>query len=157
MSHVGKYLFSVITAALATALASLIINTKTPVGSIVKMVCGVFLAITMISPIIDIPMLDLTGCFSSVSLDAQSIAQSGLGISSSNQKEIINERVTAYVLEKAEALNMDITAHVEFTDAATPTPYKIYLEGAASPYAKDVLVEYITEHLGITEEYQVWN
>ena len=59
--------------------------------------------------------------------------------------------------KKAKALNLDITANVEFGREDVPIPTEIYLYGNASPYAKYELTRYITEQLGIPEENQVWN
>ena len=67
------------------------------------------------------------------------------------------EQASAYVLEKAKALNLDITAQLEFGNEDIPIPKQIYLNGNVSPYAKKELTHFIAEQLGIPEENQVWN
>lgn len=157
MSQIGNYLFSIITAALATSLVGVIFNENKSVGSIVKSISGLFLVLTVISPILGIQTFHISDYFSSLSTDAQNVADSGAEIAASAQKTIIKEQASAYVLEKAKALNLDITANVEFGREDVPIPTEIYLYGNASPYAKYELTRYITEQLGIPEENQVWN
>ena len=157
MSRMGQYLFSVLTAALATSLVGVIFNGNKSVGSIIKFISGIFLGLTVISPILNVQSFNISDYFSSLTTDAEIIADTGSDFAAANQKAIIMEQASAYVLEKAKALNLDITAQLEFGNENIPIPKQIYLNGNVSPYAKKELTHFIAEQLGIPEENQVWN
>lgn len=157
MSSIGQYLFSVLIAALLTTIVCIFVSEKTSSGLTLKIICGIFLVFTAISPVLDIHIIDLSDYWSTISEDTQHISAYGIESSLAEQKTIINEYLTAYVLEKAHALNLDVDTYIEFNNDSIPTPYKIYFKGNASPYAREELTQYITENLGIPEEHLIWN
>ena len=156
MGSIGQYLLSILTAALISAVVFAVVSEKSPLRSSLKITCAIFLGITALSPLTDIK-IDLSEYFSSLSTDNQWITDWGTAATLSEQKTIINESISAYILEKANSLNLDVTTLVEFKDDKIPIPYKIYIDGDASPYAKKELAQYITENIGISEEHQIWN
>ena len=81
----------------------------------------------------------------------------GITASYNQQKAIITEKATAYVLEKANSLNLDLSAEIKFSNDGIPIPEKIYLFGAAGPFAKEQMTIFIAENLGISEACQIWS
>jgi len=53
-------------------------------------------------------------------------------------------------------MDLNIDAEVILDDSSPPKPCSIILKGAASPYAKEILGQYINDTLGIAKEDQLW-
>ena len=71
---------------------------------------------------------------------------------------VIKEQTEAYILEKASALNADITVSVKLAlDTQYPTPESVHIKGNISPYARRLLSQTIQDDLGIASEDQVWS
>lgn len=157
MSQIGRYIFTILAGAFALSIISIVMDDKSAVTSMVRMICGLFLTITAISPLLNIQIPDLTKYYSDISTDSKFITDAGIEIARTEQMAIISEQTSAYILEKAKMLNLDLTAQVVCSDEAVPIPERVYLTGAAGPFAKTQLSAFIVEHLGIPEEQQIWN
>jgi len=157
LSQVGRYIFTILAGAFASSVISIVLDNKSPVMSMVRMICGLLLTITALSPLLDIQIPDLTKYYSHISTDSKFITETGIDIARSEQMAIISEQTSAYILEKAKMLNLDLTAQVVCSDDAIPIPESVYITGAAAPFAKTQLSAYIAAHLGIPEERQIWN
>ena len=106
---------------------------------------------------LNIQIPNLTIYTDALSEEGQQLADSGIAATYDQQKAIITEQATAYVLEKAKALNLDLSTEIAFSNDAVPIPVKIYLFGAAGPFAREQMATFITENLGISEACQIWN
>ena len=157
MSRMGQYLFSVLTAALATSLVGVIFNGNKSVGSIIKFISGIFLGLTVISPILNVQSFNISDHFSSLTTNAEIIADTGSDFAAANQKAIIMEQASAYVLEKAKALNLDVEVELVLGSDEIPVPEQIYIQGAVSPFARNQLSTFISDNIGIPEDRQIWS
>lgn len=71
--------------------------------------------------------------------------------------ELITEEAEAYILDKAQALSLDITAEVTAQIQDTyPVPWTVTIRGSPTAAQKAALTENIAEELGIPEERQEW-
>ena len=68
---------------------------------------------------------------------------------------IISEEAASYILDKADALGLQLEVQVELD--AELLPCGVRLQGAASPYARSQLSGQIETELGIPKERQVWS
>ena len=125
-------------------------------GAVAKLLTGIFLALTVISPLAKVELNRLAD----IVLDHR---QSGLAAAAAGEEmtrqalaESIKSRSEAYILDKAAALEVSLTVEVEVTDEDIPVPCQIRLSGQVSPYAKNRLSGIITEDLGIEKERQIW-
>jgi hypothetical protein len=98
---------------------------------------------------------------------AQSLAQAGYSDLLSTQmvdleansllEGLITDSAEAYILDKASAFGLtvsaDVTCRVEDT---YPVPWSVRLEGSPTGQQKKALTEIIREDLGIPEERQEW-
>ena len=94
--------------------------------------------------------------FFRLELDAEDIVSEGEDMAVSATASIIKEQVTAYILDKASSLGLNLEVEVTMTGSSPPVPSAVALKGTASPYAKQRLQQIITDELGIPEENQSW-
>lgn len=157
MSAVGQYLFTVIMAAFVFSVVCTVVGNKSPLSSIIRLIAGLFLTITALSPVLKINWDNFTEFTSSIQLDGASIVERETERVQSEKLSFIKQKTEAYVLEKANNLGLDITVSVSFQSAEQPLPTQIQIAGNAAPYAKRQLSSIIASDLGIPEECQIWN
>ena len=157
MSQLAQYLITILSAALAISLIGTVMDNKSPVTATIKLICGIFMLLTALSPMLDLRIPNLSVYADELSAKGQEIADLGITASYNQQKAIITEKATAYVLEKAKSLNLDLSAEIKFSNDGIPIPEKIYLFGSAGPFAKEQMTIFIAENLGISEACQIWS
>ena len=156
VEDIRQYLLTVIAAALLCGVINGIIGKKSAYGAVVKLVTGLFLAVTVISPWVKFKITDFSSYIEGISADAQSVAASGELMAQDELASIIKTQTQTYILDKATSLKLDVEVEVTLCDSDPPLPCAVTLRGAASPYAKEMLCQYIANDLGIPEEDQLW-
>lgn len=157
MDFLKQYILSISAAAIICGIITNLVEKKSTNAAIVKLICGLFISITIIAPWTQIHFSDFSTYLGSLKIDATNAVANGSKIASESTAAIIKERVEAYILDKAASLNLDITVGVELSKDAPQIPYSVIISGSVSPYKKNALQSIITENLGIPEENQVWN
>ncbi len=156
MEAVGKY----ITAVSAAAVLCGIVNNLLPGGgvskSLVKLICGIFLAFVVVSPLAEIDLGDLPALSTEYLQDAQAASAEGEELASAAISERIKAQTEAYILDKARQFNADLTVEVTLSGGVLPSPVGVRLEGSISPYNKARLAAILAEELGIAKENQIW-
>ena len=154
MEWITRYLMSVIAAAILCAAAKSFLSSKGTASAMVKMMCGLFLAITMIAPWngVDWNVLRVN----QDELEGIEAIEAGANYSQSAIEDLVRENIKAHILDKAAYLEMSIDVQVDVGAQYPPIPEKITITGAVSPYAKKVLSKYIESELGVPEEKQIW-
>ncbi len=156
MEDIRQYLLSVAAAALVCSIIKTLTDGKGTLSSVVKRVCGIFLAITVFSPLVTIDFSDITLLPDTCLHEAEDAVASGTAMADAELQGIIIERTEAYILDKAAELHLQITVDVTLSPQAPYAPCGVTLSGTASPYAKQTLQEYIANQLGISKEAQQW-
>jgi hypothetical protein len=98
---------------------------------------------------------------------AQSLARSGYSdvlstaavdqAANSLLEELITDAAETYILDKASALQLALSASVTCRVEDTyPVPWSVRLEGSPTEQQRKALTEIIREELGIPEERQEW-
>lgn len=155
MEDLRQYVISVVCAAIFCGILLSLLQ-KSSARDILKLLCGLFLAFTVIRPISQIGELDLSDFGLSYSEDAAQAAALGEKYTREAMAEIIIEETEAYILDKAEALNVSLEADVTVSLDDIPVPAAVRLTGEVSPYAKGELQRIIENELGIAKEDQLW-
>ena len=156
MASARQYVISVTAAAIACAVV-LSLSPKGAAHGVLKMLCGIFLTFTVLSPISRIDFGELIEDFTlRYDLDGEAAAAFGEELSRDAMADIIKAETEAYILDKAAELNATLEAEVTVSDADTPVPVAVALRGEVSPYAKQRLAAIIEEDLGISKEDQLW-
>ena len=156
MHNLGQYILSVITAATITSIISNFTDSKSYTAPYIKLVCSLFMTITIFTPLLNFKLNDIPDLYIAMQDDAQSIAMEGEAAAHSQKLVIIKEQLEAYILEKAEAMGLDITVDITFADGNDLLPQSITICGSVAPYAKSILATTIANDLGIAEDKQQW-
>ena len=122
----------------------------------IKMILGLFILITAISPWSEFRLSDITEAVDITKYDAQSFASDGSNYSEELIRNGITDRTEAYILDKAESLGVELNVRVVLADASPYAPESVELSGYASPYNKMRIQRIIEDDLGIREECQIW-
>lgn len=155
MEAIRSYLLSVTAAALICSMVTKLVH-KGTVGTVMKLLTGICMALTVVSPLVDIRLDGLKDLTVDVSQAASKAAAAGENLARQELETIITAQTQAYILDKAEELGLSLSVEVVLSGESYPVPAGVKLEGNASPYARMVLSDYITEKLGISAEDQKW-
>lgn len=156
MESFGAYILSVAAGAMICTAATALLKNCGNSSTVLKLVCGVIMAVIVIRPLDGILLPDLQGYI----LDLEGSTAAAVQAGTEQRYLLLNDRITeqtqAYILDKAESLGMTLEVSVELDQGTVPVPVRITLIGKASPSAKAALQEFIAENLGIGKEDQVW-
>lgn len=154
MEGLRAYVISVTAAAMICGIVAGLVK-KNGAGELIRMVCGLVLAFTVLRPIAGLKLDQLP--FDLPSLPSgEDAASQGEKITREAMEDIIKSQTEAYILDKAAALGVNLTAEVLLGEDTIPVPVGVILSGACSPYAKSELTDAIEKDLGIPKENQLW-
>jgi hypothetical protein len=156
MGDIRGYLLRLIAAAMVCWMAHAMMKKDTPVAAIGKLLCGVFMALTVLSPMMEFRIPDLMAYAEDYSTAAAQAAAMGQNFTNGAMTEIIKQRCASYILDKAREFGAELTVDIQVTEDFMPVPCAVTITGAVSPYARLRLGELITANLGIGEEAQFW-
>lgn len=156
MNAIRDYILSLLCVSIVCALLRCLIDEKSSSGKIIKMLCGIILAVTAISPLIQVKISDLDYYFENISIQSKILIQKGEDSSSREMAAIISEKTEAYILEKASVYDCSLNIDVILTKDAIPQPVAVDITGTVSPYVRSKLMQIIETDLGIPKESQQW-
>lgn len=151
-----SYILTILIAAMVCAVAGILLPPKTSVGQITKLLSGVLLIVTVISPLTNISFRHLTDYLNGLSSNADSYVEDGRTVAQEQIDTIIKAETEAYILDKASQMGLQIAVEVALDENNHSIPSSITVTGLLSPYTKEVLSGYITDTLGIAKEKQIW-
>lgn len=156
MDSIKSYLLSLISAAVICSIISIFIKKDSAYGSAIKIMCGVFLLVTAISPVLRVQIHNFTGYWDDLHSDANFIIENSEADAFEEACNIIKAQSEAYILDKASLLGLDVKVVITLNDTVPPSPYIVEIKGAVSPYLKQKLQKIILDDLAIPEERQIW-
>lgn len=156
IESIRNYLLSVVAAAVICGIVKRLLGDKGTQGAVAKLLTGIFLALTVVSPLAKVEIGRLADTAEDYRADGLAAAALGEEMTRQTLAESIKAQSEAYILDKAAALEVTLTVQVEVSDEEIPVPYRVRLAGKVSPYAKNKLSGIITEDLGIERERQIW-
>ena len=155
MESFKAYIMSVCAAAIISACANALLKSKSN-AKLIRLICCIFVMITVIKPIASVKFPDLEKIISARSYDSSDHISAGISQAAALQKEVILQRVEEYILDKAEQLECDLVVSVFLRDEAPYEPVGVKIQGEISPYAKSILSSSLYQDLGIAREDQQW-
>ncbi len=156
METIREYIISVVSAGAVCSVVDRLMGKKSANSALIHMLCGIFMALTLVSPILEIRLDAYTDYFGEIISQSQSVAAIGQTDAYNELNTIIKANTEAYILDKADSLGLALDVEVTLNEDNPPVPSKVYLEGNIAPYNKKLLCDYITQNLGIPKEDQVW-
>ena len=156
IDSIGNYLLNIVGAAIICGVLTSVISGKTGSGAVIRTLSGIFLTITILSPIFDLSLTDLSSYLDDMQIDAQLYVQDGLDLAQTQKNVIIKEQLEAYISDKAKACGCEVRAVITISESQEVETMSVELSGAVSPYNKKVISRMITDDLGIPEDKQIW-
>lgn len=156
MDQIGQYVIRLTAAALICGAVMSIADKKGTIGVAVKLLAGMFLTLTMISPWVQFHLNDLESLLDDVQLSADRLTGSAQSATRDEMAKRITDSTAAYILEKAQSLGAEITVEIILDESDIPVPCLVRLSGSVSPYGKQKLSSIIENDLGIPPEEQIW-
>ena len=120
------------------------------------MLCGMILTVAVIRPLSAFSDLELDIIDPTILSVGESISAQGEKSAADAMASIIKERCEAYILDKANALGIHVTAEIALSDDAIPVPVSVTLSGAVPLNLRLRLEALIQEDMGITKENLQW-
>ena len=155
MDGVRQYITSVTAAALICAIAAGLVP-KGTARELVRLLCGIVLAVTVIRPLAGWDYTQLPDITSLPLREAEAAAAAGEKMAKQSAAQFIKEESEAYILDKAAGMDAKLTVEVTVSDSGTPVPVAAKLSGAVSPVVRQQLEGILQTDLGITRENQTW-
>ncbi len=156
MDFIRDYLLSIIGGAMICGVILQII----PKGQyliLLKLLCGLFLTMSLLHPLIHMNWQTITDEWTLAKFeDGESIAAMGQRYSEKLLVARIKQEAEEYIFDKAAAFGLCIHADVEVSQSDIPVPVSVRLSGAADVTDRERLMQIIFEELGISKENQLW-
>lgn len=156
MVGIKDYFLSVIASAIICFIAISLTDKKGVISQVIKMICGLFMIIAVVSPLRNFRFDNLNGYFNDITQQADDAVLYGESLAQEEMTAIIKEQVEAYILDKATAFRMDVRVEVGMSESNPPLPEKVMFKGNASPYEKRRMEQILSQELGIAKENQLW-
>ncbi len=156
MESLREYLLGILCAAIVCGLVVHFLGEKGSHGALVKLIAGAFMAFAVIQPIAGVRLSSIGSITDQFTLDAEDAMGKGQNLSKSALAESIKTQCEAYILDKADAMGLDLAVEVSLSSDDLPVPTAVRLSGSASPYHKSKLTAVIADDLGIAKEHQTW-
>ena len=156
MEDIKQYILTIVSASVICGLILSLTGKKGTVGAVTKLLCGLFLSVTVISPFLGSNLLDFSSYESIWQAEADYHASLGVDSADKRAREIIKDNCEAYILDKAVSLGADIQVQITLSRENPPVPQGITVTGSASPYARQAIKKLIEADIGISEENQLW-
>ncbi len=155
MESLRQYVLSVISIAVLSGTVMLFFH-GSPNDTIVKLVAGLMVTVTVVSPLLENPKLSLESFWREISIDGDRVVRNGAKIAGEAEAAYIKDAMESYISSKGKELGVEISTEIILQDGTVKTPEKVILSGEISPYLKKHLGETIESDLGISEERQIW-
>lgn len=153
MDGLCRYMICVVAAALLSGILTRLTQ-RCSSGEIVRMLCGIFMTIVLIQPMIGGKELILDSELQGLGKQAEAISEEGTAEAENLRKEFIKQRVEAYISNRAETIGAEIQASVSLGEDCVPVSVRI--TGKISPLNRSRLAQVIVSELGIPREQQEW-
>lgn len=156
MEQLGRSVLSVVTAAVIVGILASLTHEKNGVGVLIRMICGLFLALHLISPFTQLDFDVIASFTENFSAEGDLVAAGGTEMASEARRTIIIEQTQAYILDKAEHLGAALEVEVNLTQEEIPVIDSVRLQGSISPYAKIKMQQMMEADLDVPKERQIW-
>ena len=155
MEAIRQYILSAATGALLCGIVTAFCR-DSPYKKHVTMLCGLFMTITLLRPLIGIGFPELPDLNAYIS-QAENAVEEGKRISLAAQKAIISQECETYILDKAKELQVDLAVNVT-VDKREGEPVPVFAEmiGTIQSEIQYQLSRIIETDLGIQKENQLW-
>lgn len=153
MNALASYILTVTAGAVLAAIIRQLAGSGT-MGTLVKYLAGLFMALTVLSPLVDLQLPDLGSWLEAYRIEGKAASAAGEEAAGEAVRERITRATQTYILDKAAACGVDAEVEVHLDDEGIPAA--VTLRGDFAPAVKKRLAQMIRVELGIGEEVQNW-
>ena len=157
MATLGRYIFSVTTAAIIFSILQSLLHKNSAAAMLVRLIGGLFLTFTVIAPVIDFDLDSILEQSWAYTSHAEDIAAAGQTIAAEQRSQRIKEQCETYIIDKAMSYQTQLDVDITLTNDEMPLPSAVLLKGNISPYVKSIIATWIQDEMGIPEDHQIWS
>lgn len=157
MEWISEYLLRILAVGVVCAICSCLTHSNRTSGGLIRMLCGIFLAVTLIAPLTKVKLENFSDYLDTVTAQASALSKDGDLDAKNELYAVIKEQVESYILDKANSLGVHVQVTASISQDDVPVPQRVEISGSVSPYHKKVLSQYIQQELGVPEAQQIWN
>ena len=155
MEHIREYLLTVTAASIFCGILKSFMGETGSAAGMVRLLCGVFLALTVIRPLADIQLSEWDLFPQEIQSQVDIAVAEGEDYGKQALARCIKEESEAYILDKAQAFQGIMAVEVT-VNGEPPVPTECTIRGDISPYAKQQISKILEADLGIAKEDQRW-
>ena len=156
MEALRQYILSVSVAAILCGLV-LSVAPKGQFQVILRLICGVFLALLVIEPITRLDPQQIFSRFAgNWETEGEAAAAFGEEIARDSMSAYIKREAEAYILDKARELGFDVDVEVSVGKGDLAIPEQVTIRGNVPEMVRRELEGLIRENLGIAKENLKW-
>ena len=148
-------MLSVICAALVCGILT-DMSAKTSFEKLIRLLCSVFLAVTVVYPLIRYRFPGWNADMSIFQPGYEDAVAQGEKIYFQSIASIIRTETEAYILKEAKSIGADLTVAVELDAGNPPAPESVTIRGNFEASVETTLSQLIADELGIPKEHQTW-
>lgn len=156
MDGIREYLLQIVSTAMLCGLVTGLVGKKGALGATLKLLTGIFMIFTVVSPFATIRVQNFSDFLDELSANSEDIVANGEAMAGDALAAIIKSETEAYILDKAEFYGAELSVEVSVTCSDYPVPCAVNINGNISPYGRRQLQKLITDELGIELEDQTW-
>ena len=154
MDSLREYILSVVCAAILCGIIKGLAGKTGGSTPVMKLLCGIFLTLSMVKPLMEIKLEDLTDYTRDLHTEAVAASAQGEEIYDSLLKDRIIASTESYILDKARELSMELDVEVSLDQDQIPR--EVILKGEWEEPRKRELQDILASELGIAKERQIW-
>lgn len=122
-----------------------------------KLICGVFLTICLLHPLMNFSYPSLSDeLLPEEAFAPEDVFLRGEDFARRELCQRIKQETKEYILDKADAMNICVSAEVTLSDTDIPVPTAVTIYTSADLSAREALSRILSEDLGISKENQLW-
>ena len=156
MQDLGQYILSVGMGALLAGIIADYTDGKSTTGTITRMVCGLFLAFTVINPLTSLNYGILESFSQNLEQSAEPAVAAGTAMAEESMAQLIKQETRSYILDKATQLGCELDAEVTVGQGQYPLPESVAISGNVTNQQRRELEAFMETELGIPKEKQQW-
>lgn len=156
MDAIGAYVLRICCSAVIAGIV-LTVGGEGPGSKTRKMICGLFMAFVVISPLREVKLSDLWELPEDLYQQGQDITASAQADTNNAISDIIIQRTRTYILDEASSLHIQLQVDDVRLDQDTLAPVQVELRGEIAPYQRALMSDFLADTLGIEKEDQIWN
>ena len=156
MGILGEYILSVTCAAILCGVMQSLLTKNSVAVTLLRLIGGLFLAFTVVSPVMDINLDYVFEIPSQYAEEGKSIVTQENMHTQNELRQLIKSQCETYIEDKALSYQAPLDVEITLNNESIPAPESARLRGDISPYVKGVMQTWLAEDMGIPREHQIW-